>query len=249
MKLIRDLFQDVHRPTVAMTAPLITYLVGVSMYPDFESDQATGANVISAATIRYMLLLAGQIFVSAALLWHFRDVYRQQFPAKLTIWGPVFGIVGVVLWIAFCNLGVEHSLMRAIGMGGAMSNRPAFNPFTNLPGIGWQIAFLVPRFLLLAAIVPMIEELFLRGWLVRYIQDPNFEPVGYAGLGFMALLAPTIYGVATHPGEATAAIVWFSLITLLMMKTRNLWDCVMAHAVTNLLLGLYVIQYSQWQLW
>jgi len=33
-----------------------------------------------------------------------------------------------------------------------------------------------------------------------------------------------------------------------MIRTRNLWDCVVAHAVTNLLLGLYVVHSGQWHL-
>jgi hypothetical protein len=52
-----------------------------------------------------------------------------------------------------------------------------------------------------------------------------------------------------HPGELLAAGVWFSLVTLLMVRTKNIWDCVAAHAVTNLLLGIYVVTYGQWQLW
>jgi len=42
--------------------------------------------------------------------------------------------------------------------------------------------------------------------------------------------------------------VWFSMITGLMVATRNIWDCVAAHAVTNLLMGIYVVGWNQWQL-
>jgi membrane protease YdiL (CAAX protease family) len=38
------------------------------------------------------------------------------------------------------------------------------------------------------------------------------------------------------------------MVTWLMVKTRNIWDCVVAHAVTNLLLGVYVVATGQWQL-
>jgi membrane protease YdiL (CAAX protease family) len=54
--------------------------------------------------------------------------------------------------------------------------------------------------------------------------------------------------VIYHP-EKLAALVWFSLVTWLMWRTRNIWDCVAAHAVTNLLLGIYVVTQHQWQLW
>jgi hypothetical protein len=50
-------------------------------------------------------------------------------------------------------------------------------------------------------------------------------------------------------GEIFAAAAWFSLVTWLMIRTRNIWDCVAAHAVTNFLLGVYVVTQGQWQLW
>ena len=50
-----------------------------------------------------------------------------------------------------------------------------------------------------------------------------------------------------HPGELFAAAVWFSMVTWLMLRTRNIWDCVAAHAVTNGLLGAYVITTGEWQ--
>jgi len=34
-----------------------------------------------------------------------------------------------------------------------------------------------------------------------------------------------------------------------MVRTRNFWDCVAAHAVTNLLLGVYIVAAGQWTLW
>jgi uncharacterized protein len=44
-----------------------------------------------------------------------------------------------------------------------------------------------------------------------------------------------------HPAELLAAAVWFTLVTWLMLRTKNIWDCVVAHAVTNFLLGVYVV--------
>jgi hypothetical protein len=49
-----------------------------------------------------------------------------------------------------------------------------------------------------------------------------------------------------HPGEFIAALVWFTLVTWLMVRTRNIWDCVVAHALTNLLLGCYVLATGKW---
>jgi membrane protease YdiL (CAAX protease family) len=51
-----------------------------------------------------------------------------------------------------------------------------------------------------------------------------------------------------HP-EILAAVVWVSGMNLLWQRTGNLWACVVAHAATNLLLGLYIIRTGSWHLW
>jgi len=49
-----------------------------------------------------------------------------------------------------------------------------------------------------------------------------------------------------HPGELLAAGVWFSMVSGLMARTKNIWDCVVAHAVTNGMLGAWAIYSGQW---
>ena len=53
----------------------------------------------------------------------------------------------------------------------------------------------------------------------------------------------------TEHSELFAALVWFSLVSWLMLRTGNIWDCITAHLVTNLLLGVYVIYFGHWQFW
>ena len=150
-----------------------------------------------------------------------------------------------MLWIGVCSLELEPRLLKLIGLD---LSRPSFDPFT-LQDKSVRVLFLALRFTLLALIVPIIEELFLRGWLVRWIENPNWENVGLTGLSFGALITASVYGVLTHPSEAIAAFLWFGLVTWLMNRTGNIWDCVVAHSVTNLLLGIYVLKFEQWQLW
>jgi membrane protease YdiL (CAAX protease family) len=38
------------------------------------------------------------------------------------------------------------------------------------------------------------------------------------------------------------------MVTWLMVRTRNIWDCVVAHALTNLILGIYVVTTGTWRL-
>ena len=106
------------------------------------------------------------------------------------------------------------------------------------------------RFFGLAAVVPLIEEFFLRGFLMRFVIDAQWWEVPFGKLTTAAVVVGVGMPVLYHPGtEALAVLAWFSLVTWLMAKTRNIWDCVAAHALTNLLLGVWVVSSGQWGLW
>ena len=64
----------------------------------------------------------------------------------------------------------------------------------------------------------------------------------------LAIIVGTALPMLMHPGELLAAAVWFSLVAWLMLRTKNIWDCVAVHAVTNLLLGVYVAIAGEWRL-
>ncbi|MEQ1903390.1 MAG: CPBP family glutamic-type intramembrane protease, partial [Pirellulaceae bacterium] len=110
--------------------------------------------------------------------------------------------------------------------------------------------FLVFRFFILAIAVPIAEEWLLRGFLARYVDggDRWFD-IKLSTISLSAMAVLIAFSVLSHPHEAMAAVVWFSLINWLMKRTGNLWDCVAAHAVTNLLLGVFILSTDQWRLW
>ncbi len=149
-------------------------------------------------------------------------------------------------WSWSATLLTPLGLEKLLGLG----ERPAFNPLAELAATpAWAYTFLVIRFLGLALIVPIIEEFFLRGFLMRFVIRENWWTVPFGTLTPAAAIIGTAVPMLMHPAELLAAAVWFSLVTWLMVRTRNIWDCVAAHAVTNLLLGLYVVTQHQWQLW
>lgn len=43
------------------------------------------------------------------------------------------------------------------------------------------------------------------------------------------------------PANCWLVFVWFSLVSWLMVRTKNIWDCAGTHGVTNFLLGVYVV--------
>jgi uncharacterized protein len=98
--------------------------------------------------------------------------------------------------------------------------------------------------------VPILEELFWRGWLMRWlINSQHFErvPLGAftpAAFWLVALLFASEHGSYWDVGLAAGIVYnWW------MIRTRSLWDCILAHAVTNGLLAAYVVAAGQWQYW
>ena len=132
----------------------------------------------------------------------------------------------------------------------AAGSAASFNPLVELAGQpAWAWGFLTIRFIGLALIVPLIEEFFLRGFVMRLCVSEDWPSVPFGTVNKLAVAAGTSVPLAMHmPGEYLATFLWFSMVTGLMVLTRNIWDCVAAHATTNLLLGMYVVIWNQWQL-
>lgn len=248
--------------------PFVVMMVVIMFYPKFDPaiDPEAFPDLVPTAedgslaetvdyvpdagkTRMFMFLLGAQIAIAAGFFIYFRKLYLSQFPLRASWLSVVFGIIGAVIWIGLCELQIESSVMQWLGISEKAVARPAFNPFAMIADDPTRALFFVVRFGVLVVVVPFVEELFLRGWLVRWWENPDFYKVKLAAVSMTGVLVASAYGVLAHPAEAIAAIAWFSFISWLMLRTGNLWDCVIAHAMTNLLLGLYVLYFEAWRLW
>ena len=240
-------------PWLVFLLPFFVYMIGNSFEPTVH--QPGGASIGLAIPYAYYpwvyTLKIALTMVAIMLVW---PAYRQ-FPFKVSWLAVAVGVVGVVLWIGITKLGLEHRFWQQfelmwVRLGGESSEfieRPAFNPFVHYdsdPMAAW--CFLSIRFFGLAIVVPVIEEFFIRGFLMRYFVARDWWKVSIGDVTKAAVIAGTVFPMLMHPAEIFAAAVWFSLVTWLMIRTRNIWDCVVAHAVTNGLLGVYVVLSGEW---
>jgi uncharacterized protein len=241
--------------------PFVVYMLVGSLEP--TPDKPGGGSIgLTIPYAYYPWLYAVKIAMTIATVLFVWPAYRN-FPAGVTLLAIAVGIVGGVLWIGICRLDLEHRYLgpweqkyvlpitSKIGMGSFINagDRPAFNPFEHIADQpAWAWAFLAVRFLGLVAVVPVIEEFFLRGFLMRFVVEPDWWNVPFGNANALAIVLGTAVPMMTHPAELLAAAVWFSMITWLMLRTRNIWDCVAAHAITNLILGVYVVSTNTWRL-
>jgi CAAX prenyl protease-like protein len=222
--------------------------------PEHIRDQLADGqpNFLGLRYKHYPIIYTVKIVLTIAAMLYVLPGYRQ-FPFSVSPLAIVVGIVGIILWIWICKLRLEPKLLAPFGLDSFVSlgDRPAYNPLEQLKSNpAWAYTFLAIRFLGLALVVPIIEELFLRGFLMRFVQgDNDWWIIPFGKVTPLAVVVGTAVPMLMHPAELLAAFVWFSLVTWLMVRTRNIWDCVAAHAVTNFLLGIYVVTWHQWQLW
>ena len=235
---------------IPFVLPLVVFLLVGSLEPTpaEPGGKAVGLSIPYSA---YPWVYAAKIALTLAALVIARPGLRE-FPVHVTRWGVIVGAVGAVAWVGLAELHLEDRIVNALGLGNwvQLGARSAFNPFEQLAGPpirAW--GFLAVRFLGLVAVVSIAEELFLRGFLMRFFVDPDWWwKVPFGRVNLAAVVIGTALPMSSHPGELLAACVWFSLVTWLMVTTKRFWDCVAAHAVTNLLLGIYVVASGHWWL-
>ncbi len=224
-----------------------------SVAADAEPTVGPGAAPAAAGSWRYPLVYSLRICLTAACVCMVWPIWRRapwtlHFSVSVTV-----GVVGFLLWVMLCHAQIEQRVMTALGIEGWVSwgGRGAYDPYAAMGDTPvLMVAFLIVRLAGLALVVPLIEEFFLRGFVMRFVDAAQWWQLPLGTVSWKSAIAATLYGVLAHPtGEAVAAAVWFSLVTALYARTRSIWDCVLAHLVTNGLLGVYVLLWQDWSLW
>ncbi|MDB4914912.1 MAG: prenyl protease-related protein [Gemmatimonadetes bacterium] len=100
-----------------------------------------------------------------------------------------------------------------------------------------------------ALIVPVLEELFWRGWLPRWLQDTRFGNVPLGQYTPFAFWATALLFAAEHGPFWEVGLLCGIIYNWWMMRTRSLGDLILVHAVTNLALSVYVMWMSRWMFW
>ena len=189
------------------------------------------------------------VIVPGLLIWAWKWYVPLTGPKNKWIsclWGIVFGIIGLVVW---CGL---------------------YAPFTN-PGDGesWSDLGFALRLLTAGFVVPIFEELFMRGFVFRValqwdllrrqktpkafsaaLDEASMFDVAPGQWTVYAIVISTIIFAAGHVvAEWPAAIAYGLLMAFLWIFRKDLISCIVAHGVTNIGLALYVYYFGHWELW
>ncbi|MFN3305201.1 MAG: CAAX prenyl protease-related protein [Roseateles sp.] len=182
---------------------------------------------------------AQTVIVAGLLAWYWRgygELVRQNLPdAREAGWAVVVGIAVFAIWVQ-----LDAPWMQ---LGSATAS------FVPLDEAGRPIwALIALRLAGAALVVPVMEELFWRSFLMRWIEHPGFERVDPQRVGLRAIVLSTFVFTLAHT-LWLAAIVAGLAYAWLYRWSGKLWTAVIAHAVTNGLLGVWVIATGRWEFW
>lgn len=178
------------------------------------------------------------------------------------ILAALVGIVGIVIWIAPYHFFPKLMLARIPILGneniylsftyGAElledgTVKATYQPLKDLaPNL--QIPFIIFRMLGAVVTVPFFEELFTRSFIIRFVEDEQYKRVPIGWYTKQSFIIALVFFVVAHPWWLVA-VAWGLLIMWLLYYKKNLLLCVFAHAVSNLLLAWYVLEYKAFYLW
>ncbi len=154
------------------------------------------------------------------------------------------GVAVCVLWVGpdilFPNWH-QHWLFSNSVLGHPLS--------TATPAQKSDILFIVFRVLVSVVTVPILEELFWRGWLMRWIIDNDFERIPLGTYNTKAFWIVAVLFASEHGSFWDVGLLTGIIYNWWMVRTKSMWDCILMHAVTNGCLAWYVLHYDRWVYW
>ena len=179
-------------------------------------------------TMYALRLIAGTL----ALFIYRREILNIEW--KFSWRGPATGVFVFLLWIASAQVLLPHLPMP--------DHLASFSPEART---GW----IVTRLLASVGTVPLAEELAYRGFLMRRLEDQNFDAVPYGSVGWRAIVVTAIVFGIGHGALWLPGIAAGFAYGLLTVRRGQLGEAVVAHATTNALLAVAVLAFDQWEMW
>lgn len=229
---MRILGWEIEAQSMARILPFALYMAFLAI----EGAVADFAPALHWLDVRWLYPV--KIAAVVAALWYYRSSYVELFSRPTWLWAglvaPLLGLVVFVLWI-----NMDSGWMN---LGGAAG----FDPRDSVGAFDWPLV--MTRLAGAVLVVPLMEELFWRSFLMRWIQEHHFLDLAPVQIGLRAMLISSVLFGVEH-NLWLAGIVAGLAYAWLYRASGNLWPPIIAHATTNLVLGLWVLSTGNWQFW
>ncbi len=213
-------------PRVLPFATFIAFLIFADVLERF------GAH---ATTMRWLYPVKIALVLAMLLAWrkHYREL--RPLPARRdALLAAGIGAAVFVLWIALDASWMHLGAPRGFDAAGSDGR------------IDWPLVAV--RAFGAALVVPLMEELFWRSFLLRWLEQRDFLSLRPARVGLRAAtISVLLFGIEHNLW--LAGIVAGSAYTLLYMRSETLWTPILGHAVTNGLLAAWIMVTGSWTYW
>jgi hypothetical protein len=173
------------------------------------------------------------VLVASSLIY-FWNAYKQEIRFSFS-WLPVIsGILVFFIWVVFVVMypQIGHS---------------EFNPYDYASGYG---VYFIITFRLIGAtlVVPLMEELFWRSFALRFAIKSDFKSVPLGQFSWFSFIFISILFGLEH--ERWLVGIFAGMVySGTLYRSKNLFDPILSHTITNFLLGMYVLLTHQWSFW
>lgn len=179
----------------------------------------------------YAVRTGAALLVLAAVWWRCTELHRLPDLRGLAL-GAAGGVAVLALWLV-------------LDQDWASLGTPQVSPFAADDTARWQFAARIAGAVIVA---PLAEELFFRGFLMRWLVRPDFAAVDPRTVDRRAFLIQAALFASVHQ-LIVAGFVAGLIYGWLYRHTGSLWIPVLAHALTNALLAGWVLTQGAWHLW
>lgn len=207
--------------------PYIPYVVPFALF-------AICTLMASLFNISRSLIYPIKTVLVAASLIHFWNAYKQEIRFSFSWLAVISGAFVFFIWVLL------EGLYPQIG-------HSEFNPYEQAGGYG---VYFIIAFRLIGAslIVPLMEELFWRSFALRFAIKSDFKSVPLGQVSwFSFIFVSLLFGFEHH--RWLVGIFAGMVYAGVLYHSKNLFVPILAHAITNFLLGLYVLSTHQWSFW
>ena len=174
------------------------------------------------------------VSVTLVIFWrHYTELHSWRVSP---IWTAIAVLVGVLVFVLWINFSAGWLLIGSPG---------GFDPRTD-GRIDWLMVTV--RIAGAALVVPIMEELFWRSFLMRWIDATDFQSVAPAAVRLQSVLIASVLFGFEHK-QWLAGILAGLAYAFIYLRQGSLWSAILAHAVTNGVLGIWIVRTAQWTYW
>ncbi|MBW2505128.1 MAG: CAAX prenyl protease-related protein [Deltaproteobacteria bacterium] len=225
-------------PTFIRISPFILFMGFVALEECLRAINQSGFINLEPSTFFWLYPpKAGLVCLMIVVFWrHYNEItFTDLLTYRNSIISIISGIIVFLLWIK-----MDWSLEIQSPVEG-------FNPnLFNNELTKWLMIFV--RLSGAVIVVPIMEELFWRSFLLRYLINQDFINVNIGQFNILSFSVVTVLFALEHH-YIFAGVMAGVIFNIVYYVTKSISHCILSHATANFCLGLFVLITGEWRFW